>query len=115
MILENIEKTQDELNKDIANEYVSYLNQVVEGTDNRIKELARRFWENPQVISEALGSNTGKLFMLLGSLETLLSQYDESYVKFTVPYEYTVNKDGSVTIGDKIEVEETNEETNEIF
>ena len=106
MILNNIEKTQEEINKEIANNFVDYLNNVVQGTDNRIKKLATMFWANPVEINEALGTETGKLFQLLGSLEALLGQYNPDYKPFTVPYEFTVNEDGSVTIGDKIEEEE---------
>jgi hypothetical protein len=102
MILNTIEKTQEELNKEVANEFVTYLNNVVQGTDNRIKSLASMFWANPVVISEALGSDAVKLFQLLGSLEGLLGAYDSDYVPFVVPYEYTINQDGTVTIGDKI-------------
>lgn len=105
MILNNIKKTQEELNKDIANEFVNYLNNVVQGTDNRIKSLAQMFWNNPVEINEALGNETGKLFTLLGSLEALLGQFDPSYVPFVVPYKFTVNADGSVVIGDKILIE----------
>ena len=105
MILTNIEKTQEEINKEIANNFVDYLNNVVQGTDNKMKHLAERFWDNPVVISEALGTDTGKLFTLLGSLEALLAQFDPNYIPFKVPYEFTVNEDGSVIIGDRIEEE----------
>ncbi len=113
MILNTIQKTQEELNKEIANEFVTYLNNVVRGTDNRIKALADMFWANPVIINEVLGTDTIKLFQLLGSLEALLGAYDDSYVPFVVPYEYTINEDGTVTIGDKINVEEniTEEDT----
>lgn len=113
MILNTIEKTQEELNKEVANEFVTYLNNVVKGTDNRIKSLANMFWANPVIISEALGSDAVKLFQLLGSLEGLLGAYDDSFVPVTVPYEFTINQDGTVTIGDKINVEEniTEEDT----
>lgn len=113
MILNTIEKTQEEIKKDIANEFVNYLNNVVTGTDNRMKGLAGKFWENPAIISEALGTQVGKLFTLLGSLETLLAQYDETFVPFAVPYEYTINADGSVTIGNKIEDEVIEDEVTE--
>jgi hypothetical protein len=106
MILNTIEKTQEEKNKEIANEFVSYLNKVVEGTDNRIKTLANMFWANPVIINDILGNDTIKLFQLLGSLEGLLGAYNSDYVPFKVPYEYTINEDGTVTIGDKIEDEE---------
>lgn len=112
MILNTIEKTQEELNKEVANDFVTYLNNVVQGTDNRIKSLANMFWANPVAINEALGNETVKLFQLLGSLESLLGAYDDSYVPFVVPYEYTINQDGTVTIGDKINVEENITEEN---
>ena len=100
-ILNTIEKTQDEINKEIANQFVSKLNNVVEGTDNRIKSLAQEFWNNPVVIAEQLGSNGVKLFQLLGALEDMLAQYVPNYERFVVPYEYTIGQDGVITIGDK--------------
>jgi len=115
MILNTIQKTQEELNKEVANEFVTYINNVVKGTDNRIKGLANMFWANPAVISEALGSDAVKLFQLLGSLEGLLGAYDSDYAPFVVPYEYTINQDGTVTIGDKVEEEDANAPVDEII
>ena len=108
-ILKTVEKTQEEINKEIANTFVEKLNKVVGGTDNRIKGLAQEFWANPVIIAEQLGSNGVKLFQLLGALEEMLSTYVEDYQKFEVPYEYTIGEDGVITIGDKIEVEEVTE------
>lgn len=102
----NKEKTQEEINADIVHEFVDYLNNVVKGTENRIQALFSKFWENAEVIAPALGTDAGKLFTLLGSLEALLEAYDDTYKKCAVPREYTMNEDGSVTIGDLIPVEE---------
>jgi len=103
MILKEVEKTPEELAKEQVNDFVSNLNLVVNEVETAIQKVTKKFWDNPVVLAEGLGKDTGKLFTLLSSLETLLAQYDENYEKFVVPYEFTVNKDGSVTIGDKIE------------
>ena len=108
----NKEKTQEELNSDIVNGFVEYLNNVVDGTENRIQALFTQFWADADVINDSLGTESGKLFTLLGSMEALLEQYDTDYEKSVAPREFTLNKDGSVTLAEVVEevVEEVIEE-----
>jgi len=99
-------KTQAEIDTEIVSKFVEYLNNVVTGTEKRVQTLFEQFWANADVINEAIGTETGKLFTLLGSLEALLEGYDPDYTKCVVPIEFTMNEDGTVTLGDLPEVVE---------
>lgn len=56
----------------------------------------------PQGIMDSRGTGAGQMFVIFGKLQELLVAIDPSYVPLSAPYAYTINQDGTVTIGEKI-------------
>ena len=77
---------------------------------NRMKqEHARIFnilWNNPkatpQEILDQYGVDAAALFSFSLQIQTIAKAIDPGYVRLVSPYEYTINPDGTVTVGDKI-------------
>ena len=69
-------------------------------------------YENtPQEILDKFGTDAVELFIASKNAEDYLTLVlGDRYTPLVVPYEFTINEDGSVTVGDKIETEEIIEE-----
>lgn len=110
----NIQKTHEELVKDEVVKIVNYSDNISKGTDNRHKSLWNMIWHNsiatPQEIFDLFGQNAVKLFQLSSALQHLLTEVLNGYEMMSPPYEYTINEDGTVTVGNKIEQEPLEEE-----
>lgn len=71
-------------------------------------------WYNPdglsaQDIFDAFGTESHELFTFSQSIQTLLHQIDSNYIPLSPPNDYTINADGTVTVGELkiVPVEET--------
>ncbi len=81
------------------------------GMFQRMKqEHARIFnmlWNNPkatpQEILDEYGIEAAELFAFSLQIQTMATSIDPGYVALVPPYEYTINGDGTVTVGEKIE------------
>ena len=60
-------------------------------------------WTNsiasPQEVMDAFGVNAISLFVLSSQLQTTLLSIDDTYVPLVPPFEFVINADGTVTIG----------------
>jgi hypothetical protein len=73
------------------------------------QEIMQAVWNNPagltpQQVMDAFGSEAAELFQLSDQLLTMLGNVkpDDPYLEeAAAPYNYTINDDGTVTIGDK--------------
>jgi len=105
----SIEKTHDEILKDEVLKIIESSNNISKGTDIRHKNLWNLIWNNknvtPQEIFDVFSTDAYKLFELSSALQTLLSRVIENYQFMTPKYEYTINEDGSVTVGSLIDAE----------
>jgi hypothetical protein len=86
---------------------------IVDMSTNMFKRMkqehARIFnmlWNNPkaspQEILDEYGTDAAELFSFSLQIQTMAKAIDPTYVRLVSPYEYTINPDGTVTIGDKI-------------
>jgi hypothetical protein len=73
------------------------------------QEHARIFnmlWNNPkatpQEILDQYGVDAAALFSFSSEIQTMAKAIDPGYVPLVSPYEYTINPDGTITVGDKI-------------
>ena len=81
------------------------------GMFRRMKqEHARIFnllWNNPkatpQEILDEYGTDAAALFSFSSQIQTMATAIDSGFVALVPPYNYTVNGDGTVTVGDLIE------------
>ena len=70
-------------------------------------DLWERLWSNPdgltpQEVCDSLGKDASQLFQLAQEVQTMISALNPGAIPMVAPYKYTINPDGSVTIGDKV-------------
>jgi len=68
------------------------------------QDLYDRVWENrlgltPQQVFDGLGTQGVELFKLSHLLVTIVNSAQPGTIKLIQPYEYTINPDGTVTVG----------------
>jgi hypothetical protein len=82
---------------------------------NRFKQnqnqIFNMIWNNyqftPQQIFDKFGSSAVELFVVSKAAEDYQAlALGDSYTPLVVPYEFVVNADGTVTVGDKIVIED---------
>jgi hypothetical protein len=56
----------------------------------------------PQEIFDLFGADSYKMFELCSEIQTMLLSVDANYQPLVPPYEYTINEDGTVTVGNYI-------------
>jgi len=73
-------------------------------------EHARIFnmlWNNPkatpQEILDQYGEEAGALFAFSSQIQAMATAIDSGFVALVPPYNYTINPDGTVAVGEKIE------------
>lgn len=113
MSIIKIEKTQEDIAKDIAKKVLgTNLNGL-----NKLKDAIRSsfslIWDNPnatpQEILDEFGTNAKELFIASAKTIAFIKSFDEEYEEPKRLYEFTINEDGTVVVGDKIEDDENNE------
>ncbi len=112
------EKTrQDEL-IDIVRKIDSKVLETIENAKVGYRATYDMLWHTPNVhpqeICDILGNEAYKMFENAMRWIQVLQQFDPSWVYPPAPYQFTVNENGTVTIGELIEnpaVENTQEET----
>lgn len=69
-------------------------------------KIFQQIWVNPnftpQQIMDAFGSDAASLFQLSGQVQDLLNTIVPNVNQLTPPNAFTINQDGTVTIGAKI-------------
>lgn len=99
----------DNLVIDIRNSSISIYNTI----ESELLDSFRLIWENdtfsPQEIFDKFGSDSYELFVFSRMMQDCLLQINPDYTYLTPPYLYTINMDGTVTVGERI-VTETVEE-----
>ncbi len=86
---------------------------------NMIKTSFNLVWDNPegltpQEILDGFGTDAGELFIFSAQMQTLLLTVNPDYEFLTPPYNYVINPDGTVTVGEKIEEDNPSDITEEL-
>lgn len=97
------EQKQDRVKTQIARKSYETFQGMI-GSYNDIKE---RVWNNPQGLSpqevfDALGTNSAELFQLSALLVATVNSAAPDTLDGSQPYAFTVNGDGTVTVGDPV-------------
>ena len=75
-------------------------------------------WVNPdltpQEVFDSLGTSGAELLALADVLSSTVNGVVPGTIETGYPYEYTINEDGTVTIGDLIEVPETSSSSSSV-
>lgn len=71
------------------------------------EELKTIVWENPQGLTpqqvfDSLGTSAGELFQLSAVLVQTVNTVQPNTLDAAQPYQFTVNPDGTVTVGDPV-------------
>lgn len=56
----------------------------------------------PQAVLDQFGTSASQLFQASNAAQQLIKALDPTWVELVPPYEFTVNEDGTITIGDKL-------------
>jgi len=71
--------------------------------------IFREIWNcptvSPQEIMDMYGTDAVLLFLFSSQIQNLLASSNPNYVPLAPPYQYTINPDGTVTIGDPIQLQ----------
>lgn len=104
------EKTQEEKTKDAVRGMNSHAVASVENAKNNYRTAFNLLWDNenatPQEICDALGNQAYKLFENAMIWISAITKLDPTWVYPPAPNEFTINPDGTVTIGEPINPEE---------
>jgi hypothetical protein len=88
-------------------------NSVYEHMKRQHNYIWKLIWSNrngasPQEVLDGMGTDASELFTFSIGIQGMLYQADNTYIPMTPPYEYVINDDGTVTVGDLIPVEIVN-------
>jgi len=103
--------TENASRSEIINREVSNIIQENSSTLEMIKDKCTNafalVWNNPHVtpqeVSTKFGHDAYKLFEVAGLTIQYILALDPTWTPPTPPYEYTINEDGTVLVGEKIE------------
>lgn len=104
------EKTKAEKITDIVREIDKTSYETIENAKVGYKAAYDLLWHNseitPQEICDAFGNEAYKLFENAMKWISLIQEFDATWVYPPAPNLFTINQDGTVTIGEPIEIEE---------
>lgn len=98
------EITKEEQYREKAVKLVERSTHTLEGITSDHKIVFDMLWndEDPQILLDAMGNEAYKLFVVSHATQEFIKSIDENYARLNPPYEFTINEDGTVTLGDKI-------------
>ena len=92
----------DNLVIDIKNSSINIYNKI----ETELLNSFRLVWENPdftpQEIFDQFGSDSYELFVFSRMMQDCMIQINPNYIYLVPPYEYVMNPDGTVTVGERI-------------
>lgn len=103
MIIPEEPVTEEQLSEKQAKQIVSQSNRLYDMIKSRQRQLFQQVWysKNPQAVFDTLGGEkTLKLFQASQATELLLKSLDDSYEFLEIPYEFTLEEDGTVVVGE---------------
>lgn len=99
-----IPKTKEELAKEQLNDFSRESSVVLGNYKDNYKRLFDMIWNSevpPQDFFDIMGSNAVSVFVTAQKVVTHIMELDPTYTAPAAPYEYTINPDGTVTVGEK--------------
>jgi hypothetical protein len=101
--------TTEQKQQFVVNRVKRLSSNMLKNVKKQHQEIMQMIWRNPQGLTpqqvmDGFGAEAHELFELSNQLLTMLGNVksDDPYLsEAAAPYEYTINQDGTVTIGDK--------------
>ena len=106
-----IEKTKEELAKEAVNAFSNESQDVLDNYKNNYKNLFSMIWNtsvHPQDFFDILGNQAVTIFQTAQEVVMHIMKLDPNYIPPAAPYKFEINRDGTVTIGEKIIIEDEN-------
>jgi len=106
----NIEKTEAELKADEVRRCAEYRKGTLEALTSAFTVSFNDIFNNsiltPQEHFDFFGNNAAQFFQTFTATAQFIKSMNPDFEVPTIPYEYIVNDDGTITVGEKIEVVE---------
>ena len=103
-----IQKTEDEIKIDEIRRCADFRKRAVEAHISSYEEAFNDFWNNslvtPQEQCDALGNSAVQFFIVSATTQQYILALKPDWTPPFIPYEFTCNEDGTVVIGNKIEI-----------
>jgi hypothetical protein len=100
-----IEKTPEELAKEQVMAFSKESQAVLDNYKYNYQRLFNMIWNSdvhPQDFFDVLDTQAVTIFQTAQEVVTHIMKLEPSYTPPAAPYEYTINQDGTVTVGEKI-------------
>lgn len=105
--IQTTELTKEQKLEDLKEQIKRQSFMAILSLKNQQKHLFGMIWNHgtftPQEILDSFGTSAVELFVVSKNIEDLLEAALPNYERLVVPYEYTINQDGTVTVGNKKE------------
>jgi hypothetical protein len=101
-----LEKTKEELAKEAVIAFSKESQDVLDNYKYNYQRLFNMIWNtsvHPQDFFDVLDTQAVSIFQTAQEVVTHIMKLEPSYTPPAAPYEYTINQDGTVTVGEKIE------------
>lgn len=103
----NIEKTEQEIKLDEIRRCAEYRRGAVESHISAYEVAFNDFWNNSEGVTaqehcDALGSNAIQFFNASQATQNYILSIMPAWTPPTIPNEYVINPDGTITIGEVI-------------
>jgi len=106
IIIENASEMQQDIVAEAKNRIVAMSTAMFRRMKQEHARIFNMLWNNPkatpQEILDEYGTDAASLFSFSLQIQTMAKAIDPGYVPLVSPYEYTINRDGTITVGDKI-------------
>jgi len=103
-----LKKTQEELAKEAVISFSKESQDVLDNYKYNYQRLFSMIWNSsvhPQDFFDVLGSQAVTIFQTAQEVVTHIMKLDPTYEALSAPYEFEINNDGTVTVGEKIIIE----------
>lgn len=85
-----------------ANQVAMFNQQGLDSLKQSVTNSFHLVWyaSNPQAVLDEFGSSAVELFQASVAAQEFIKQFDNTWVDLVTPYEFTINEDGTVTVGE---------------
>lgn len=100
------EPTEQERAKDMARTISNVSQRALTEVKNSVTQSFYILWKSgvdPQEILNVFGTSAKDLFIASQEAQAFVAKFDPEFVALETPYEFTINQDGTITLGVKKE------------
>ena len=106
-------ETKLELLEKIKARFSNATSRNVNNLERAVHESYYLLWRNkdlaPQEIMDSFGTKASTIFLVSLKTQEFIKVINPDYTSLVTPYEYTINVDGTVTVGEELFTEDSGE------